>query len=360
MTPRKQITQPAPEVLPAKQEGTTVVSQAPGLPTLTFIVASDTVRRNVVSKAAHLVAEAGTANAVGERKNEQACQEYLRLRRMHPAVESIRAILGDDTPDLAGKSDAYKADKAALEEQARDEMINKLRKEGFTIKLATAQADAEMERIRKSVTRFIRIAVEDEAKAIRDSQGREAAVKFVLANGFGYSGEVTNKSYAGIVESKEWKLDKDGNVTLPEGLTFSENGRDVVKAVQQLEPAEQSSNVPTAETLQAELLQLAQEQASALTSVVGNLTASVEGIDRAAGLLHPDTPETVANIQAAHKALVDALRSFERRAKVVIPMMLKRESWTDEQRAEYAAYQKALEALKPGELAPNAPAFVTA
>lgn len=355
MSPRKSNT--SVEIVPASN----VTPDLPADPReLTFIIASDKVRMSTALKSAHLISEAGVANTKGQRSLEAACAEEVRMRRMCPAIESIASLFpGIEVPDLAGKSDEYKALKAARDEAARDEMINALRKEGLTIKGATVAADQEMERVRKSLTRAVRIAVEGEAKAIKRTQGREAAVRFILASGFGYSGEVTSKDYAGVIESKEWKLDKDGNVILPEGLVFSENGQDVVKAVPQL-VASDSTNVPTAETIQAELEAMAKDHAVSVLTVQGNLTTAMTALENATRMLSADVRESSESLMAAHALVVKALKGFETKARKVMPVLRERETWTDAQWAEYGAWQKALEAINPGEAAPAAPEFVNA
>jgi hypothetical protein len=283
-------------------------------PTLTLILASDRVRHNVEAKVASLSAEYGVLSAKADRQAETMAGEYLRLRRMFPAIEAVRTILGEDTPDLAGRSPEYKAAIGRVNEVARDEMVNALRRDGFTVKLAIANADNEMERIRKSVTRYIRIAVEDEAKAILRAEGRAAAATFILGHGFGFSGEV-GKAGSGIITSKGWTL-KDGQLQLPEGEKISEDGKGVVKINAQAPPVEQSDQtVPseTADKVEAERL------GDGLLDPQAIVNEAIGMLNRAAGLIPgADLPLDVRNSLRA--ALLAATKNV---AVVLVPASAK-------------------------------------
>ncbi len=204
MSPRKSST---PALLPSQTE---IVVQSPAElaeaftsePSLLLIVASDKVRENAEAKVAALMADNGVLSAKADKVYDTLAGEYLRHRRMFPAVASVQEVLGEDVPDLGGKSPAYRDSIKRMNETARDLMVNSLRKEGFTLKLATANADAEMERIRKSISRSIRIAVEAEAKAIG---GGDEGARFLLGHGFGFTGEVGKN---GVIGAKGWKLAK--------------------------------------------------------------------------------------------------------------------------------------------------------
>jgi len=230
-----------PEVI---EKDVVVLPQSEGL---SLIMASDRVRTNAEKKVTHLLAETAAHGIRAERSLEALVTEYMRVRRMFPAVDSVREILGDDAPDLAGRSPEYKAALKRMNEGARDDLIAALRSEGFTAKLAIAHADAELESLRKSISRGIRIAVEEEARALLKSDGREAAARFILGHGFGYSGEVPGGAEARVIQAKSWML-KDGQLQLPEGKVISENGRDVVDAVQQGQPQDSSDEVPAGDT----------------------------------------------------------------------------------------------------------------
>jgi len=238
-----------PEVI---EKDVVVLPQSEGL---SLIMASDRVRTNAEKKVTSLMAETAAHGIRAERALETLVTEYLRVRRMFPAVDSVKEILGEDAPDLAGRSPEYKAALKRMNEGARDDLINALRKEGFTVKLATAHADAELETVRKSISRGIRIAVEEEARALLKSEGREVAARFILGHGFGYSGEVPGGADARVIGAKSWSL-KDGQLQLPEGKVISENGRDVVDAVQQGQPQDSSDEVPPGQTANDEIAEI--------------------------------------------------------------------------------------------------------
>lgn len=283
----------------AQAELTAAASKAPGTdvevvesvpatidPTLTLIVASETVRNNAISKVAHLIAENGVLSAKADRTFESMAKEYLRLRRMFPATDSVKAVLGEDAPDLAGRTPDYKLALAKLNDEAESEMVLALRKEGFTIKLATANAEAEMERVRKSITRYVRIAIEGEAKALLKAEGREAAARFVLGHGFGYSGEVTSKSYAGVIEDKTWKLAKqeDGSyaLALPAGKVIGSDGRTVTNAKPlDAPPVEQSDQATPTETAEAQATQDAAEMGVTTGTPQGRINLAVGELNTA-------------------------------------------------------------------------------
>lgn len=172
--------------LPAPAPSVEVVESAPpGMPVLTFIVASDKVRENTENRVAALFAETALHTVRGQKSADALAEANLRLRRMFPAPATVQAILGEDAPDLYGRSPEYRAAVERINESARDGLINALRKEGMTIKGATKSATDELESLRKSVSRAIRIQLDADLKPLGDEGAR-----ILLANGFGYNGEV--------------------------------------------------------------------------------------------------------------------------------------------------------------------------
>jgi hypothetical protein len=254
-------------------------------PSLTLIIATEKVRQNAENKVAHLMADNALHSVRQEKSAETLAAEYVRVRRMFPATDAVQGILGEDAPDLAGRTPAYKDAVKRMNETARDEMIAAFRKEGMTIKGATASADVELERIRKSTSRSIRLAVEQEAKVLLKADGREAAATFILGHGFGYSGEV-GKAEDAVIQAKSWKLDKgeDGTVrlALPEGKVIGEDGRSVVDANQQAEPTEQSDQATPTETAEAEIAAAAEAVNETLTNPLSRLNFAVGEVRTAA------------------------------------------------------------------------------
>lgn len=247
-------------------------------PTLALIIASEKVRQNAEAKVAHLMADNALHAVRLDKSGETLSAEYLRVRRMFPATDTVISILGEDAPDLAGRTPAYKEAVKRMNEQARDEMIASFRKEGMTIKGATQSADNELERIRKSTSRSIRLAVEAEAKALLKAEGREAAATFILGHGFGFSGEV-GKAEDAVVQAKSWKLAKaeDGTfaLALPEGKVIGEDGRSVVDANPQAEPVEQADQATPSETAEAEIAAAAAAVEETLTNPASRINFAV-------------------------------------------------------------------------------------
>jgi hypothetical protein len=284
-------------------------------PTLRLIVASEQVRRNRANKVAGLMARNGALSASADRTFDQLAEESINLRCMFPAVDAVKAVLGEDAPDLAGRSNEYRTAVAAMNELARDEMIKALRADGFTVKAATGVADQELERIRKSVTRSIRIAVETEAKAIMAASGRNEAARFVLGHGFGYSGEVTSKSYAGVIEEKSWKL-VDGQLALPEGKVIGEDGRSVVAVNQQAEPAEQSDQATPGETADKAEAQLLGDD---LLDPQAIINQAIGMLNRAAGLVAGSDLGKPENLEVRNTLRAALLSATSAAAKALVP-----------------------------------------
>jgi hypothetical protein len=306
-----------PKALSSKSGTVEVLDAAPVLvsaePTLSLIIATDKVRQNAEAKVAHLMADNALHAVRLDKSAETLAAEYIRVRRMFPATDTVRSILGEDAPDLNGRTPAYKDAVKRMNETARDEMIAAFRKEGMTIKGATQSADNELERIRKSTSRSIRLAVEAEAKAILKAEGREAAATFILGHGFGFSGEV-GKAEDAVVQAKSWKLAKqeDGSfaLALPEGKTIGEDGIAVVDANPQAEPAEQSDQATPSETAEAEIKAAADAVEETLTNPLSRLNFAVGEVRTAAqdkrtqDLTSAEARGTVVNLLAVVSELI--------------------------------------------------------
>jgi hypothetical protein len=307
MTARKN-TATTVEIVPATETAPAPVFE----PSLSLIVATPQVIGRTEAKIAAVVTENSLHNVRAEKTAEVLTAEYLRHRRMFPAIESVQNILGPDTPDLAGRSPEYKAAIKNLNETSRDLLVAALRKEGMTIKGATSQADAELERIRKSVSRSIRLAVEEEARALVKAEGRVKGATFLLGHGFGYSGETPKDGR--VIESKEWAL-KDGTLALPAGKVLSENGRDVVDQVMAEEPAEQADQASPSQQADDETARLLKAAGVTVGDPVAIINLAIGLLNGATTLVaevNPDLP--VRN--ALRKALLGATKNV---ANALVP-----------------------------------------
>jgi hypothetical protein len=117
-----------------------------------------------------------------------AAVEY-RYRRMFRASSTVRALLGDDAPDLYGKSSEFLAAKKAINEAARGQIAQALMDDGVSAKAAMSEATLALDVIRKSVSREYRILVDSE---FRKSLPAARAELELLAHGFKRNSQVPN------------------------------------------------------------------------------------------------------------------------------------------------------------------------
>lgn len=276
---------PAPEVLPARQSGPQTAS---------LIIAGDKAKANAEAKIIAMIVDNGVDNVRAENSFASMAAETLRHRRMFTARPSVLTLLGDDQPDLIGLSDAYKVSAARMNEEARLALIGALRKEGMTEKGATGQATQEIERIRQSVSSYVRKQVEVEAAKLVTPETPDAGAIYLLGHGFGYSTVVSSKKNPGVIAAKSWKVIRDEETGTPILV------KPPVKALDAA-PDEQSDQTTGGETADAVARRAADEQGQNLASLLGTLNT-------AAGLIQGATTDSrLPNLSDKEKLAVARL-----------------------------------------------------
>ena len=231
---------PVTDSLPTKQVPAVVVVGSPDDTdtSTTLIVADDAV---IAGQAKNVATQIGTLAFQQEKTARVAvemAQQVLHLRRMFPASEKVRAILGEDAADLIGETDAYqKVVGEELYSAARKVAQTKLRREGYVPDMAETVAKARVDSLRKSISRYVRIAIEGVAR------DQENPALFLVAHGFSANKEVGKD---GILKGGETTLQLDSGewtVTSPINDNAAQNTGDVAEPSDQVKPGETAEAV---------------------------------------------------------------------------------------------------------------------
>jgi hypothetical protein len=125
----------------------------------------------------------------------------------------VRAILGDDAPDLRGQTTEYRDAIEEVYTAARKILASKFRRDGYLGDMATDLADARVESLRKTVSLDYRKHMEQVASL------QENPAAFLLAHGFEYNTAVGTKKAPQAIPAKTSIVLKAEDGTLHVGRT---------------------------------------------------------------------------------------------------------------------------------------------
>ncbi len=251
---------PTTEVLPANPADTVVTVD----PTSTrpLIIADASVIAENTAKVAKSVGLLAFLQEKGSVAREDMLEAIIRVRQMFPAPEAVRAILGEDTPDLGGQTKDYQnAVGDEVYATARKECYNRLRRDGYSTEVAKLTAAARVEALRKSLTRDMRFKMEEIAS------GQKNPAVFLLAHGYAYNGQL----------GKDQILGKGDHLN-PETGALVKGAQAALDAP----PVEQSDQATSTETADAEIAAAAAAVEESLTNPASRLNFAIGEIRTAA------------------------------------------------------------------------------
>ena len=150
-----------------------------------FRLSSDKVRATNGAKLSGLIADSLVKGSHYTQAIGAAAKEMRNFRLLFQAHPDVVAILGENAPDLAGRSSAYLAAWKVVREQASTEAVERMVAAGVAQEHAEIAVKGEAETFRKSVSRRYRLNIEAEAKKL----GSDVGAKYLLAHGFERNGE---------------------------------------------------------------------------------------------------------------------------------------------------------------------------
>jgi hypothetical protein len=241
-----------------------IIAQDEMRPTLLSV--DDATRANIIRDAAQTEAVVGFLLEKGSVASVEMLNAMTRLRRIFPASEDVRAILGDDACDLLGQTAEYKAAMQDINGQAHKALVSRLRRDGYIGDVAANIATSRLDTVRKGVSAQYRKYVEGVALNACDGD-QKAAAALLLAHGF--------RHHTGIETKKAPQLIRPGQVlevvdANDKAAAAAEGVRNVGGALLKVlnpppvagtqteanEPNEQSDQVKPGETADVEIAQV--------------------------------------------------------------------------------------------------------
>lgn len=290
------VTESLPTVAVPTVEVITDLSVMDKTPSLRIV--SDAVKAKNADKLSGLVSKALVTGKGYTDSVEAAAKELRAFRLMFPAAPETQKVLGENAPDLAGQTPAYRAAWGKVLSEAADLAVESLVAEGVSQKAAELAVQAERETFRKSVSRRYRLNVEAEARKLGPLGAR-----FLLAHGFERNGECGPKQI----------LTKGAKLILPEvpeGETL--NIADVIVQLPTIAPAttppvESSDQTPPTQTADAVE---GERMGDEVLNPFALINEAVGMLNRSASLLKAEgATSTKRERDAARKALLAAVQS---------------------------------------------------
>lgn len=262
MTPRKQITAPAPAatspdpasivavVTPEVVEGNGPTS------TVGILIVDDDTRLSIAHDTARSISESMYFGVKASQARTDMFDSVLKFRRTFPASEGVRAVLGADAADLIGQTPEYASAVAGVYEEAKRNLVSKFRREVGTEK-AKVWAEREIKNLKQNIGNDIRAEIEHTAR------GQKDPVLFMLGHGFQPRKGAPKSAVLQEGVKLELLTGEDGAVT----------GAKVVlpKAGKIAQPVEDSSKTPAGDTAENLLKGLAEKLAEPATNPISNV-----------------------------------------------------------------------------------------
>lgn len=248
---------------PAQRKRTTVPAKKAAANPTALILASAPVVAKASASLAESIVSIGFHQEAGERAEVSLWDRMATFRRYFPADPSTRAILGEDSPDLVGRTSEYKAAWGKVLDAARISLTERYVSEwGMNPIAAEKSARDATEKYRKSASVRYRNALENNVRATIDTPAGRA--RFMLAHGFNYQSNVNDSESAPMcIPAKDSAL-KDGKLVIP-GYVVNEKTGAVTVAKKSLTAGNQQGQGTGGDTVKTAAAALATQFADHAT-----------------------------------------------------------------------------------------------